>query len=217
MEIGNRLKGHREQLGISQEELAARIFVTRQTISNWETNRTYPDLHSLLLLSEQFGTSMDALVKGDLVKMGEKVEDGWKKMSRLAAIAWGMTGAGLVALAVGLVAPTAQSSVVPALSEGGVLGFTVLLLLWGGGMALMGRVERMKRENDLVTYRDILAYSRGEEPPRRGASFYSRPSAPGRGFENSGRNGGWLRGRLCGVPRCEHSAGAVKPVQLLRT
>ena len=171
MEIGNRLKGHREQLGISQEELAARIFVTRQTISNWETNRTYPDLHSLLLLSEQFGTSMDALVKGDLVKMGEKAEDGWKKMSRLAATAWGMTGVGLVALAVGLVAPTAQSSVVPALSEGSVLGVTVLLLLWGGGMALMGRVERMKRENDLVTYRDILAYSRGEEPPRRGASF----------------------------------------------
>lgn len=175
MEIGNRLKGHREQLGISQEELAARIFVTRQTISNWETNRTYPDLHSLLLLSEQFGTSMDALVKGDLVKMGEKVEDGWKKMSRLAATAWGMTGVGLVALAVGLVAPTAQSSVVPALSEGSVLGFTVLLLLWGGGMALMGRVERMKRENDLVTYRDILAYSRGEEPPAPRCLVYSRP------------------------------------------
>ena len=41
MNIGNQIKKYREQLKISQEELADKIFVTRQTISNWENNKNY--------------------------------------------------------------------------------------------------------------------------------------------------------------------------------
>lgn len=66
MELKESLKEHRGRLGLSQEELAERIFVSRQTISNWETDRTYPDVQSLLLLSELFETSIDELVKGDV-------------------------------------------------------------------------------------------------------------------------------------------------------
>ena len=51
MNIGNQIKKYREQLKISQEELADKIFVTRQTISNWENNKNYPDIKSLSLLS----------------------------------------------------------------------------------------------------------------------------------------------------------------------
>ena len=47
MNIGNQIKKYREQLNISQEELADKIFVTRQTISNWENNKNYPDIKSL--------------------------------------------------------------------------------------------------------------------------------------------------------------------------
>lgn len=171
MKVGSRLKQNREQLGISQEELAARIFVTRQTVSNWETGRTYPDLQSLLLLSSVFGVSTDSLVKGDLEKMANEVENGWKKMKRYTTAAWAMVGVGVVLLMAGWIVPTGPSSIVPAFSEGGVLGLTAFLLLWGGGIALLVPVERMKRENNLVTYRDILAYSRGEEPPCNGADF----------------------------------------------
>ena len=64
MELKEHLKEHRNRLGLSQEDVAERIFVSRQTISNWETDRTYPDVQSLLLLSEIFGTSIDELVKG---------------------------------------------------------------------------------------------------------------------------------------------------------
>lgn len=171
VEIGNQLKMHRERLGISQEELAGRIYVSRQTVSNWETSRTYPDLQSLLLLSEQFGTSMDALVKGDLAKMEEVVENDWKKMQRLTAAGWALVGVGIVVLMVGLLVPTSQSSIVPAFSEGELLAFVAFLLLWAAGMVPIAQVERLKRKNNLVTYRDILAYSRGEEPPRHGADF----------------------------------------------
>ena len=53
---------------VSQEELAERIFVSRQTVSNWENEKNYPDLKSLLLLSSLFGVSLDILVKGELSK-----------------------------------------------------------------------------------------------------------------------------------------------------
>ena len=52
MELGQQLKAHRKELGISQDELAEKIFVSRQSISNWENNKTYPDIHTLLLLAE---------------------------------------------------------------------------------------------------------------------------------------------------------------------
>ncbi len=171
VEIGNQLKMHRERLGISQEELAGRIYVSRQTVSNWETGRTYPDLQSLLLLSEQFGTSTDALVKGDLAKMEEEVENDWKKMQRLTAAGWALVGVGVVLLAVGFLVPTDSSSIVSVFSEGELLAFVAFLLLWAASMVPLAQVERLKRKNNLVTYRDILAYSRGEEPPRHGADF----------------------------------------------
>ena len=65
MNIGNQIKKYREQLKISQEELADKIFVTRQTISNWENNKNYPDIKSLSLLSYNLNVSLDDLIKGD--------------------------------------------------------------------------------------------------------------------------------------------------------
>lgn len=44
MELGTHIKQYRKELGISQDELAERIFVSRQSISNWENNKTYPDI-----------------------------------------------------------------------------------------------------------------------------------------------------------------------------
>ena len=46
--------------------MAERIYASRQTISNWETGRTYPDVKSLLLLSVAFNISIDKLIKGDV-------------------------------------------------------------------------------------------------------------------------------------------------------
>lgn len=101
MELAIRLKENRNRIGLSQEEMADRIYVSRQTISNWETDRTYPDVQSLLLLSELFETSIDELVKGDVEIMEKAIENDWKTMSRLAVAGWGLTGVGIAALIVG--------------------------------------------------------------------------------------------------------------------
>ena len=48
--------------------------MTRQTISNWENDRNYPDIRSLVLLSSVFGISLDILVKGDVQEMKEQID-----------------------------------------------------------------------------------------------------------------------------------------------
>ena len=162
MELKEHLKEHRNRLGLSQEDVAERIFVSRQTISNWETDRTYPDVQSLLLLSEIFGTSIDELVKGDVATMEKAIENDWKTMSRLTVAAWALVGVGLVCVTVGLM---------PKCTESEVLGIVLFLALWVLGCILLGMVESMKKKYDLVTYRDIVAYSRGEEPVRDNEAF----------------------------------------------
>ncbi len=69
MELGKQIKKYRSAYSYSQEQLADKVYVSRQTISNWETDRSYPDIRSLLLLSSIFDTSLDKLVKGDLKLM----------------------------------------------------------------------------------------------------------------------------------------------------
>ena len=66
MELGKRLKEYRARAGMTQDELAEKLFVSRQTISSWENDKSYPDIHSLLMLGEVFGVSLDTLVKGDI-------------------------------------------------------------------------------------------------------------------------------------------------------
>ena len=71
MEIGKQIKKYRIAMKLSQDALAEKIFVSRQTISNWENNKNYPDVKSLLILSSLFNVSLDVLVKGDLEEMKE--------------------------------------------------------------------------------------------------------------------------------------------------
>ena len=66
MNLGSQIKKYRSELNMSQDELAEKIFVSRQSVSNWENDKTYPDIKSLLLLSEVFQVSLDQLIKGDL-------------------------------------------------------------------------------------------------------------------------------------------------------
>ena len=64
MEFGNRLYELRKQKGLSQEELANRMDVTRQTVSKWELGDSTPDMDKLVLLGELFDISLDELVLG---------------------------------------------------------------------------------------------------------------------------------------------------------
>ena len=63
MELGKQIKKYRTEAGLSQETLADKVYVSRQTISNWENDKSYPDIKSLVLLSEIFQISLDNLIK----------------------------------------------------------------------------------------------------------------------------------------------------------
>lgn len=65
MKLGEQLKQARLEQPLTQEALAEQLGVSRQTISNWENERSYPDILILLRLSDLYGLSLDALVKGD--------------------------------------------------------------------------------------------------------------------------------------------------------
>lgn len=74
MDFHKRLIDLRYQKGISQEYLAEKLYVSRQTISNWERGKTYPDINSLLMISVYFDVSLDFLIKGDVDIMKHQVD-----------------------------------------------------------------------------------------------------------------------------------------------
>ena len=75
MQVGKQIQHYRKEKNLSQDELAEIIFVSRQSISNWERGATYPDIQNLLLLSKVFEVSLDKLVKGDLETMKQIIHD----------------------------------------------------------------------------------------------------------------------------------------------
>lgn len=66
MRFGARLKTERIELGLTQKQVADTMNVSRQTISSWETENSYPDIDSLIQLSDLFHISLDVLLKEDV-------------------------------------------------------------------------------------------------------------------------------------------------------
>ena len=150
MELGGQIKRYRTRLGLSQEELADRIFVTRQSVSNWENGRTYPDLQSLLRLSDLFGLSLDELIKGEIETMKEEINRlEIQKMNR-----WG----GILALLM-LTLMLLPAPLLKLLDTAGFL--LVMAPLFLVGMAVALKVEKIKKDNDVHTYKEIVAFSEG--------------------------------------------------------
>ena len=74
MEIGKKLKNARIEAGLTQEKAAEKIDVSSQTISNWENEKSYPDIISVIALSDLYSVSLDELLKGDQ-KMAEHLKE----------------------------------------------------------------------------------------------------------------------------------------------
>ena len=73
MNIGSKIAEIRKEHNLSQEELANMFFVTRQTISSWENGKSYPDIETIIKISDKFNISLDKLLKGDK-KMVKKID-----------------------------------------------------------------------------------------------------------------------------------------------
>lgn len=162
MELGSHIKAHRAQLGISQDELAGRIYVSRQTISSWENDKTYPDVQSLLLLANVFGTTIDELVRGDVDTMKETVEKDVRLVKRLSYVMVGFLALMLLAM----VWWTYQVSIADLPLVQTLPTVVLAVVLWGIAMFASVWVDRIKREHDLVTYQEVLAFWDGKPVDR---------------------------------------------------
>ena len=150
MEIGKQIKKYRTEIELSQEELAEKIFVSRQTISNWENNKNYPDVKSLLLLSSLFNVSLDILIKGDLEEMKEIIKkediDSFKHDSKIF----------IILLLCNILLP------IPLIHFTGFIGFGVFVLNSISLIYYSNRVERYKKNFDIQTYREIITFIEGK-------------------------------------------------------
>ena len=175
MDISNQIKTRREAMGLSQEQLAEKLYVSRQTISNWERDKTYPDVQSLLMLSILFGTSIDTLVKGDVTVMEEAVERDRRRMgTRMLWLAVLMLA--LLAAAFALILSPAFAWMEGAWGIGAAAAVAFLPAV--AALVVATVLERIKRENDLVTYREILAFMNGEAEIERDPRVLPRRAWP---------------------------------------
>ena len=150
MELGKQIKKYRNELSLSQDALAERIYVSRQTISNWENEKSYPDVNSLVLLSEVFGTSVDNLIKGDVELMKEQVktEDkkAFEKLSQVFAIMFILV----------IITP------IPLVHFLGFVGIGLWVVLMAVTFYFAILVEKKKKQFDIQTYREIIAFTEGK-------------------------------------------------------
>lgn len=95
MNIGNQISAIRKEQQLTQEQFRSLFHVTRQTVSNWENEKSYPDLQMLIDISNRFEISLDTLIKGDskMVKTIDK-ERVLGKIKKEKSIIVFFTGAG---------------------------------------------------------------------------------------------------------------------------
>lgn len=150
MELGNQIKKYRTGMQLSQEKLADQIYVTRQTVSNWENDKSYPDIHSLLLLSTFFHVSLAQLIKGDVKVMKETINKAdLQAFNRDSAIFTVLLLAFIV-------------SVIPLAKFLGYYGLAISAAVFAAAMYYALKLEKTKKKYDVQTYREIIAFTEGK-------------------------------------------------------
>lgn len=170
MELGNQIRRYRSERGMSQDDLAGKIFVSRQTISNWENDRTYPDVQNLLLLSDLFDVTIDQLIKGDLDTMDKSIDSEVKTLHRLGFVCGILMTFMFLTLIVGFV-------FYMKLNKPDVILYAMLaLVLITGilGIIVGSYIEQIKARNDVQTYREIKAFLSGEQVDRSKRTRFER-------------------------------------------
>ena len=91
MLLGERLRETRQKKGVSQSTVAEHLNISRQSISKWENNSSYPDLDNLVRLSEYYEVTVDDLLKENqglkkkIEENNEKIKDSQKKLAYIQA------------------------------------------------------------------------------------------------------------------------------------
>ncbi len=150
MEIGKKIKKYREQINLSQEELSDKVYVSRQTVSNWENNKSYPDINSLKLLSNIFDISLDEFIKGDIEEMKKRINEYDLREYNTLSIIFS------VEFLVMLV------SAYPLLRFFGITGIIIWVIITILTLYTGMKIEKIYKKNDCRTYKEIVAFTEGK-------------------------------------------------------
>lgn len=150
MQLGKQIRKYRNEQSLSQDGLAEKVYVSRQTISNWENSKSYPDVNSLILLSDIFGVSLDQLIKGDVPIMKEQISK--QDQQRFGRLSWIFTGLFLAAIL----------TPIPLTHFLSYVGIGIYIVLFGVTMYVAILVEKEKKKLDIQTYREIIAFTEGK-------------------------------------------------------
>ena len=149
MDIGSKIRQYRTAASLSQEALAERALVSRQTLSNWENGKTTPDIHSLLLLCDIFQITLDELIHTPAAQSSPispadirrfRLTRGWMHGTMLAFFAF--------------------LPLLPCIPQ------SVGIFLWLGvylvAMGFLFRIEFLRRKFNIQTRREVAAFLQGE-------------------------------------------------------
>lgn len=151
MEVGKQIKKYRKEQSLSQDVLAEKIYVSRQTISNWENDKCYPDINSLVLLSEIFHVSLDQLIKGDVKTMKKQINQAdLKNFNHLSRIFTAMLLAAII-------------TPIPLFHFLSYIGIGIWVIIFAVALYIGIIIEKEKKKFNIQTYREILAFTEGAD------------------------------------------------------
>lgn len=149
MNLSKQIKKYRERDGYSQEYLAEKLYVSRQSISNWENDKSLPDIHNLLMMCELFNVTLDDLVKGTIPFVPDiKVQRSLNLWTYVMLI--------FMTLAAILMGPLV-------VYWNWTWGITVAIILGIGFYASM-KIEDLKKVHKMDNYDRIVAFMNGKDP-----------------------------------------------------
>jgi transcriptional regulator with XRE-family HTH domain len=150
--INIKLKQARLAANLTQEELAEKIGVSRQTISNWENGRSYPDIVSIIFLSDIYDMTLDSLLKGDneMIKHLKKSTDVTKSNQQVVI--------GLAIFGAIVVIGFLIRDFVPAFPMGGlIINITASVGLVAAAIAVITRsIDRINRTTFKIPNKTLL-------------------------------------------------------------
>ena len=140
MRFGKRIYDIRKSHGLTQEEFANMFSVTRQAVSNWENDKAYPDLHTLVGISDKFNITLDVLLKEDerMIESIDRERISGGEVERERTIIDSFTGAGTgILLSCVWAAESVQK---------------IIVLIIGLGLISIGWYKKYKYDKKILEY-----------------------------------------------------------------
>lgn len=161
--IGVRIRACRERAGMTQDDLAAAAFVTRQSVGNWENGKTLPDVQSLQLVARSLGTTVDGILGDEVPAIVAETAEARRQLARYMVL-YGALYLVHLACVLLFVRFTAEGNHYAKL---GVLAIVLIIAL--GEDAATRRVRSITRGRELGDAVSVMmfveGYPEGQEPP----------------------------------------------------